>query len=436
MGVRFPAICLRRRDPGAVRAGPRPRYRAPVTTPTAPFPPRRIVIVGASLAGLRAAEELRRLGFDGSLGLVGAEPHLPYDRPPLSKDFLAGTTDAEGLALRRQPYDDLDLDLRLGVRATGLDVAGRTVTTDAGDGLAYDGLVLATGAVPRRLPNQPDLPGIHVLRTLDDATSLRADLEGESRVVVVGAGFIGAEVAATCRARGLDVTVLEALASPMVRGLGPVLGDTLAGLHRDHGVDLRLSVGVAGFEGSGRVERVLLDDGSAIDADVVLVGVGAVPATDWLLGSGLTIDNGVVCDATLLAAPGVVAAGDLARWPNPAFAGEVMRLEHWTNATEQGVAAAARLLATDRDAQPFASVPFVWSDQYDVKIQVVGHVRGDDDLEVVDGRLDERRFVAVFGRAGRLTGAVAFSRPRLLMQYRRLLVEGSSFADALTFARQ
>ena len=397
--------------------------------------PGRIVVVGASLAGLRAAEELRRLGFAGTLSLVGAEPHLPYDRPPLSKEFLAGTTDADGIALRRRPYDDLDLDLRLGVRATGLDVAGRVVTTDAGE-IPYDGAVIATGAVPRRLPNQPALSGIHVLRTLDDATALRADLDGASRVLVVGAGFIGAEVAATCRARGIDVTVLEALPSPMVRGLGPVLGDTLAGLHRAHGVDLRLSVGVAGFEGTARVERVLLDDGSAVDADVVLVGVGAVPATDWLLGSGLTIDNGVVCDATLLAAPGVVAAGDLARWPNPAFGGEVMRLEHWTNATEQGVAAAARLLAADGEAQPFSSVPFVWSDQYDVKIQVVGHVRGDDDLEIVDGTLDERRFVAIFGRDGRLSGAVAFNRPRLLMQYRRLLVEGASFADALAFAQQ
>lgn len=407
-----------------------------MTTAAPPFPPRRIVVVGASLAGLRAAEELRRLGFDGSLTLVGAEPHLPYDRPPLSKDFLAGTTDAEGIALRRQSYDDLALDLRIGVRATALDVAGRAVTTDAGETLAFDGLVVATGAAARRLPNQPDLPGIHVLRTLDDAAALRADLDAAPRVVVVGAGFIGAEVAATCRARGLDVTVLEALTSPMVRGLGPALGDTLAGLHRDHGVDLRLGIGVAGFDGDTRVERVRLDDGTAVDADVVVVGVGAVPVTDWLGGSGLTVDNGVLCDETLSAAPGVVAAGDVARWPNPAFAGEIMRLEHWTNATEMGVAAAARLLATDAEAQAFASVPFVWSDQYDVKIQCVGHPRGDDEVEVVDGSLEERRFVVVFGRAGRLTGAVAFSRPRLLMQYRRLLVEGASFADALAFARQ
>ena len=396
---------------------------------------RRVVVVGASLAGLRAAEELRRLGFDGTLCVVGAESHLPYDRPPLSKDFLAGETDADGLALRRQPYDDLDLELRLGVRATALDADARTITTDDGDTIPYDGAVIATGAAPRRLPNTPDLAGIHVLRTLDDAVALRDDLARAPSVVVVGAGFIGAEVAATCRSRGLRVTVLEALPTPMVRGLGTALGDTLAGLHRDHGVDLRTGVGVAGFEGDQRVGRVLLDDGSAVDADVVVVGVGVAPSTEWLEGSGLTIDNGIVCDATLLAAPGVVAAGDIARWPNPAFGNTVMRLEHWTNATEQGVAAAARLLAGDAAGEPFGPIPFVWSDQYDVKIQVVGHVMGDDTVEVVDGSLEERRFVALFGRGERLIGAVAFSRPRLLMQYRRMIADGVSFADALASAR-
>ena len=398
-------------------------------------PLRRVVVVGASLAGLRAAEELRRLGFDGILSVVGAEPHLPYDRPPLSKDFLAGETDADGLALRRQPYDDLDLELRLGVRATALDAEARTITTDDGDTIPYDAAVIATGAAPRRLPNTPDLEGMHVLRTLDDAVALRDDLAHSPSVVVVGAGFIGAEVAATCRSRGLRVTVLEALPTPMARGLGTALGDTLAGLHRDHGVDLRTGIGVAGFEGDQRVGRVLLDDGSAVEADVVVVGVGVAPSTEWLDGSGLTIDNGVVCDATLLAAPGVVAAGDIARWPNPAFGNTVMRLEHWTNATEQGVAAAARVLAGNTPAEPFGPIPFVWSDQYDVKIQVAGHVSGDDTVEIVDGSLEERRFVALFGRGERLIGAVAFSRPRLLMQYRRMIADGTSFADALASAR-
>jgi 3-phenylpropionate/trans-cinnamate dioxygenase ferredoxin reductase subunit len=399
--------------------------------------PRTIAVVGASLAGLRAAEELRRLGHDGRLVMIGAERHLPYDRPPLSKELLAGEWEPDRTDLRRQGYDDLGLDWRLGRHATALDVGARTVALDDGERVAFDGLVIATGSTPRSLPGQPDYEGMFMLRTLDDALAIRAELERGPRVVVVGAGFIGSEVAATCRGRHLDVTVLEALPSPMVRGLGTALGDALGGLHRDHGVDLRVNAGVAGFEadGAGRVVRVLLADGDHVDADVVVVGVGVGPTTDWLDGSGLTLDNGVVCDATCLAAPGIVAAGDVARWPNPVFDGELMRLEHWTNAAEQGVVAAKRLLATDDEAEPFAPVPFVWSDQYDVKVQVAGHVRGDDTMEIVDGSIEERKFVAILGRAGRLVGAVAFSRPRLLMQYRRMVLERVSFDDALAAAR-
>jgi NADPH-dependent 2,4-dienoyl-CoA reductase/sulfur reductase-like enzyme len=395
-----------------------------------------VAVVGASLAGLRAVETFRREGFDGRLVLVGAEPEMPYDRPPLSKDFLAGESDLDRLALRRTPYEELDLDLRLGTRADALDLGARELALDSGERLAFDGLVIATGATPRRLPGTPDLPGIFVLRTLADAVALRAALADGPRVVVVGAGFIGSEVAATSRGRGLDVTVLEALPAPLVRGLGEVLGTVCGELHRDHGVDLRLGVGVAGFEGDGRVERVRLDDGSTVDADVVVVGVGVAPATDWLAGSGLTIDNGVVCDATLLAAPGVVCAGDVTRWPNPRFGGELMRLEHWTNATEQGVAAARRLLHGDGAApEPFAPVPLVWSDQYDRKIQTVGSFRGDDEMQVVHGSLAERRFTAVFGRAGRLVGALAFSMPAKVMQYRRLIADDTGFDDALASAR-
>jgi NADPH-dependent 2,4-dienoyl-CoA reductase/sulfur reductase-like enzyme len=395
-----------------------------------------VAVVGASLAGLRAVETLRRDGFDGRLVLVGAEPMLPYDRPPLSKQLLAGEVGPDDIALRRASYDDLDLELRLGTRAVSLDPGASSVELDDGERLAYDGIVLATGSAPRVLPGTPDLDGLFVLRTVDDALAIRASLDARPRVVVVGAGFIGSEVAATCRMRGLEVTVLEALPAPLVRGLGPVLGMVCGELHRDHGVDLRLGVGVAGFDGTTRVERVRLDDGTAIDADVVVVGVGVAPVTGWLESSGLQLDNGVVCDATLLAAPGVVSAGDITRWPNPLFDGELMRLEHWTNASEQGVAAARRLLHGDGVApEPFAPVPFVWSDQYDRKIQSVGHFRGDDDMEVVHGTLDERRFVAVFGRAGRLVGALGFSMPAKLMQYRRMIEERASFDDALAHAR-
>jgi 3-phenylpropionate/trans-cinnamate dioxygenase ferredoxin reductase component len=220
----------------------------------------------------------------------------------------------------------------------------------------------------------------------------------------------------------------------MARGVGPVIGEVCAQLHRDHGVAVRLGVGVAGFDGTTRVERVRLADGATVEADLVVVGIGVAPETRWLEGSGLTLDDGVVCDETCLAAPGVVAAGDLARWPNPLFDGEVMRLEHWTNATEQGVHAARTLLLGDR-AEAFAPVPFVWSDQYDVKIQTVGCIRGDDEVTVAHGTLPERRFVALFGRNGRLTGALGFSRPRQVMQYRRLIAERASYGDALAHAR-
>jgi 3-phenylpropionate/trans-cinnamate dioxygenase ferredoxin reductase component len=392
-----------------------------------------VVVVGASLAGLRAVEELRRLGFDGEIVVVGAEPHAPYDRPPLSKDVLAGETEADEIQLRRQPLDELDATWVLGQRAIALEVPTRTVTVDDGAELVGSrGVVIATGAAPRRLPGTPALDGIHVLRTVDDCLAIRAELDRRpGRVVVVGAGFIGAEVAATCRGRHLAVTVLEALPSPMVRGLGSTLGDVLAGMHRDHGVDLRTGVGVEAFEGGERVERVRLADGTVLDADVVVVGVGVAPTTDWLEGSGLALDNGVVCDATLLAAPGIVAAGDVCRWPNPRFGGPPVRLEHWTNAAEQGVAVAARLLAGDDGAEPFAPVPFVWSDQFEVKIQCVGSITGTDDVAVVDGSLEERRFVAAIGRDGRLVGAVGFGRPRVVMQYRRMIADGATWDEAL-----
>jgi 3-phenylpropionate/trans-cinnamate dioxygenase ferredoxin reductase subunit len=394
---------------------------------------RTVAVVGTSLAGLRAIEALRREGFDGTIIAVGAEPHLPYDRPPLSKELLAGSAEPADIVLRKQGVDDLDVDWRLGSPATALDVAGRAVTLADGGRIAFDGVVLATGSTPRRLPNQPDLDGVVVLRTLDDALALRARLDRSPRVVVIGAGFIGAEVAATCRGRGLDVTMLEALPQPMVRGLGPELGQVIADMHRDHGVDLRTGVQVDAIEGDEGVERVRLGDGSTVDADVVVVGVGVVPATRWLESSGLALDNGVVCDATCLAAPGVVAAGDITRWPNPLFDGELMRLEHWTNATEQGVHCARRLLAGNR-GEPFAPVPFVWSDQYDRKIQTVGVVSADADLHTAHGSYAERQFVSIFGRNGRIVGALGFNRPRQVMQYRKLISERASWEAALELA--
>lgn len=392
-----------------------------------------IVVVGASLAGLRAVETLRREGFEGRLTLVGAEPHLPYDRPPLSKELLAGEWEHDQIVLRKVPYEELDLELRLGVAARSLDVAAHTVTLAGGTKLPFEGLVIATGSTPRTLPGLPRLDGIFTLRTIDDCHAIRERLDAGARVCVIGAGFIGAEVAATCRKRGLDVTVLEALPQPMVRGVGMVLGEVLARLHREHGVDLRCGVTLESIEGNERVEHVRLADGELVACDVLLVAVGVEPETHWLEGSGLVLDNGVVCDETLLAAPGIVAAGDVARWPNPAFDHEVMRVEHWTNAAEQGVYVGQRLL--DRhDGRPFAPIPFVWSDQYDVKIQVVGRFSGQDRMEVVHGSLDESRFVCIFERGGRISGVLGFSEPRRVMQYRRMVAERASFDAALEFA--
>ncbi len=397
-------------------------------------PLRTVVVVGASLAGLRAVETLRRRGFDGRLVLIGDERHEPYDRPPLSKELLRGEWGPERIALRRDGLDELSLDLRLGRRARALDLDAREVRLEGGERVAFDGLVLATGARARPLPGAPRLEGVHLLRTLDDALALRDALDSGPRVAVVGAGFIGAEVASSCRKRGLDVTVIEALEIPLARAIGPEMGAVCASLHGDHGVELRVGAPVAGLEGTGRVGAVRLEDGSRVAADLVVVGIGVAPATDWLEGSGLELADGVVCDETCATrAPGVVAAGDVARWTNPLF-GECMRVEHWTHAVEQAAAAAGRLL--DGEAtEPFAPAPLFWSDQYDVKIQFAGHHRPGDRVEVVHGRPEERRFVALYGRGERLVGALAMNRPRQLVAWRRRVREGASWEDALAEAR-
>jgi NADPH-dependent 2,4-dienoyl-CoA reductase/sulfur reductase-like enzyme len=393
-----------------------------------------VAIVGASLAGMHAAHTLRREGFDGRIIVIDGDPSEPYDRPPLSKQVLAGEWDPDAIVLP-SAREDLDIEWRLGERATGLDLTNRAVQLLGEGVVGYDGLVIATGAQARWIPGGDALAGVHVLRTLDDCLAIRSALDaGPRRVVVVGAGFIGAEVAATCRGRAIDVTMVEPLATPLERVLGPEVGAAMAGLHLDHGVDARFGVGVEGFDGSDRVERVRLTDGSSIDADVVVIGVGVSPSTEWLETSGLTLDDGVVCDETCLAAPGVVAAGDVARWPNARF-DEVMRVEHWENAIQQGEAAARRLLVGDGTPEPFTPVPWFWSDQYDRKLQLAGRCRPDDAFEVVVGSLDERRFVALYGRAGRVVGVLGMNRPRHVMQLRQLIIDGSGWDDALAAAR-
>ena len=393
-----------------------------------------VSIVGASLAGYWAAETLRRDGFEGRISLIGDEPHAPYDRPPLSKKFLAGDLDDDRLPLTTaEKLADLGLEMRLGCQATGLDVATRTLEVD-GVAEPYDGLLIATGARCRNLPGTAGLPGVHTLRTRDDAEAIRDALaNGARRVVVVGAGFIGAEVASTAIGRGAEVTMVEALEAPFGRVLGVEMGAVMADVHRRHGVDLRTGVGVDEVLGDDRLAGVRLADGATLEADLLVVGIGVVPNTDWLEGSGLTLDDGVVCDETCLAAPDVAAAGDVARWANPRY-GEVMRVEHWDNAVQQGVHAARRLLQSDEEATPYAPVPWFWTDQYDRKVQLAGRPHTDDEVRVVAGSTAEHRFAAFYGRDGRFTAALGMNRPRQVMQSKSLLDAGASWDEALAFA--
>jgi NADPH-dependent 2,4-dienoyl-CoA reductase/sulfur reductase-like enzyme len=396
----------------------------------------RLVVVGASLAGLRAVEAARRSGFTGRIVLVGAEEHAPYDRPPLSKAFL----DSEGPAWPR-PFrtldelrDDLGVEPMLGTPADGLDADARAVRV-GGQAVHYDALVLTTGASPRPFPGAAGVAGVHALRTAEDARSIRTALDAGARTVVVGAGFIGSEVASAARKRGLPVTVLEALEVPLARSVGEEVGGVCADLHREAGTDLRLGVGVSGLESAaGRVTGVRLDSGEVLPADLVVLGIGVAPATAWLEHSGLRLhdrDRGVVCDATLgTGLPGVYAAGDVAHVPNPLFDGDLMRLEHWTNAAEQG-AAAARHALDPASARPLSSVPYFWSDWYSRRLQFVGTPRAD---EVTVVSPPEAGFVALYRRADRVVGALTIDRPRDIMKLRRLVAERAAWSEAQALA--
>jgi NADPH-dependent 2,4-dienoyl-CoA reductase/sulfur reductase-like enzyme len=382
--------------------------------------PRDVVIVGASAAGLTAAEALRRRGYDGALTLIGDETHLPYDRPPLSKQVLAGTWEPEKVMLRdEQALAALDATFLLGETAAALDTAARRVRLDGGGTVDYDALVIATGVTPRRLPGT-DLAGMHLLRTLDDTLALRAHLLTGPKVVVVGAGFLGAEAAASARQLGLDVTLVDPLPVPMHRQFGSTIGGLIAELHRDHGAVVRCGVGVTRFVAAdGRVVAVELDDSSLLEADLVLIAVGSTPAIGWLADSGVPLGNGVECDDRCQAAPGIYAAGDVACWYNPLFETR-MRLEHRMNATEQAMAVAGNLLGDDR---PFAPLPFFWTDQYDTKIQAYGIFPPDAECRIVSGDPDDRKFTAAFGRHHTVTGVLGWnSSPRELRALRQLVI--------------
>lgn len=401
-----------------------------------------IVIVGASLAGTRAAETLRSAGFTGTITMVGAETQKPYDRPPLSKNYLAGDWDEERVALRKpEVLDELNLTWKLGVAATSLDTSSQTIALANGESISYDGLIIATGGDVRRLSNQPDLAGIHTLRTLDDATALRNEIAEGTRVVVIGAGFIGLEAAATAKKRGAEVTVLEGLEAPLIRAMGAEMGAAIGAVHERNGVVVRCGVLVASIDGDTRVTGVTLTNGETIAADVVIVGIGVSPATTWLETSGLSLRDGVVCNANLNAGPETVfVAGDVLRWPNALFADVEadMRVEHWTNAAEQGAHAATNLLAAlnGTEQTPYVAVPFFWSDQFDARIQCLGRPSANAVVDVVAGNPADGKWCAMYSVNNRLTAVLGVSQPKLVMPSRALLSTHTSREDALAhFAR-
>ncbi|MFM9609138.1 NAD(P)/FAD-dependent oxidoreductase [Streptomyces niveiscabiei] len=382
---------------------------------------RTVAVVGASLAGLSAARALRAQGYDGRLIVVGDEIHRPYDRPPLSKEFLAGTYGEAELALETDD-EDLDAEWLLGTRATGLDAGAREVRLADGRQISADGVVIATGAAARALPGSENLAGVHTLRTLDDARALKAELAAGGRLVVIGGGFIGAEVASTAQALGLEATVVEAAPTPLAGPLGADMGAVVSGLHTDHGVRLLCGVGVKGLGGERRVDAVLLEDGRSLPADIVVVGVGARPCVEWLDGSGVPLDNGVKCGADgRTGVPGVVAVGDCANWYDPRSGGH-RRVEHWTGALERPAAAVRALLAGD-GAEPPAPPrpPYFWSDQYGVRIQFAGHAAGADSVTVEAGSADVRDVLAVYRRGETPVAVLGMNQPRLFTRWRKQL---------------
>lgn len=387
--------------------------------------PSGIVIVGGGLAAARTAEQLRRSGYTGAVTIVSDEDHLPYDRPPLSKEVLRAETDDVTL----QPaefYEEKHITVRLGNGARSIDTAAQTVKLADGGELGYDELIIATGLVPKRIPSFPDLEGIHVLRNYDESVALRQEAGSARRAVVVGAGFIGCEVAASLRKLGVEVALVEPQPAPLASVLGGQIGELVARLHRAEGVDVRCGVGVSEVRGSGRVEKVVLTDGTELDADLVVVGIGSRPATDWLDGSGIDVDNGVVCDDRGRAsAPHVWAIGDVASWRHNM--GHQVRVEHWSNVADQSRVLVPTMLGQEPPST--VSVPYFWSDQYDVKIQCLGEPEADDTVHVVAD--DGRKFLAYYERDGVVAGVVGGGMPGKVMKVRGKIAAHAPIADLL-----
>jgi NADPH-dependent 2,4-dienoyl-CoA reductase/sulfur reductase-like enzyme len=383
------------------------------------------VIVGGGLAAARTAEQLRHADYAGPVTIVSDEAHLPYDRPPLSKEVLRSEVDDVTLK-PREFYDEHDIVVRLGSAVAGLDTAARTVTLADGAVLGYDQLVIATGLVPRRIPAFPDLSGIHVLRSFDESLELRRQASGARRAVVIGAGFIGCEVAASMRGLGVDVVLVEPQPAPLASVLGERIGGLVTRLHRNEGVDVRTGVGVAEVRGQGQVDTVVLTDGSGVSADLVVVGIGSRPATEWLAGSGIEVDNGVICDsAGRTSAPEVWALGDVASWRDSG--GHQVRVEHWSNVAEQARVMVPAMLG--QDTTPKVVVPYFWSDQYDVKIQCLGEPQATDTVHLVED--DGRKFLAFYERDGAVVGVVGGGMPAKVMKTRAKIASAVPISEVL-----
>ncbi len=384
-----------------------------------------VVIVGGGLAAARTAEQLRRAEYSGPITIVSDEEHLPYDRPPLSKEVLRAEADDTSLK-PAEFYADKDITLLLGNGARSVDTDAKTVTLADGGRLGYDELVIATGLLPKRIRSFPDLPGIHVLRNVGESLALRREAADARRAVVVGAGFIGCEVTASLRTLGVDVVLVEPQPAPLASVLGEKIGELVTRLHRAEGVDVRCGVGVADVSGDDRVRTVTLSDGERIDADIVVVGIGSHPATAWLEGSGIAVDNGVVCDEVgRTSAPHVWALGDCASWRDE-VKGQV-RVEHWSNVADQARALVPAMLG--QDAPTAVSVPYFWSDQYEVKIQALGEPEATDTVHIVED--DGRKFLAYYERDGVVVGVVGGGFPGKVMKVRSKIAAGAPIADLL-----
>lgn len=389
----------------------------------------RIVVVGGSVAGLRAVETLRLEGFEGAVTLVCGEPHLPYDRPPLTKQILTGEINAEQLCYRdHQWFERNAVDLCLGTPASALDISTGRVHLGS-NSIPFDGLIVATGARPKSFSPKSSLRGIFTLRTVDDALAIKERMLPGVRMILVGAGFIGSEIASSAAACGVQVTIVELAEAAMIRAVGPQLGRILAGLHDEFGVNVVCNARVTGFGGKGSVEAVMLDGGWELPADIVVVGIGVDPNCEWLIGSGLRIEDGLACDRTLNAGPrNVYGAGDVASWPNEWWGG-VMRGQQWLVAADQGKHAARNLLAGPERATPFSTIPYFWTDQYGCRVQAAGRTDLGQLIAVAGGHR-QRPFIGVYRHNGKLTGVVTINAPKAFAALRTCLHDHSSFDTA------